>query len=160
MDALRRAAGLGRRHGCGQGGNIFESIVDLQSPRRFHHQKIYAKKKRKRKESDFYSRINPTCFAFVIVYPFSSALHSDSMFAQYWQPSLLNVKGFQAHADSAVRDLSLAPSDVKFVTGSDDMSIKLWDFETITCERTMKGISTQFSFICLLPISFFPLVYG
>lgn len=61
-------------------------------------------------------------------------------FLQYWTCNLNNKRGFKAHQDQSVRDISIAPSDVKFVTASDDMTVKLWDFETITCERTFKGV--------------------
>ncbi len=64
--------------------------------------------------------------------------------SQYWTCNLNNKRGFKAHQDQSVRDISIAPSDVKFVTASDDMTVKLWDFETITCERTFKGM-----FVCV-----------
>ncbi len=65
--------------------------------------------------------------------------------AQYWTCNLNNKRGFKAHQDQSVRDISIAPSDVKFVTASDDMTVKLWDFETITCERTFKGVRGKIS---------------
>ena len=48
------------------------------------------------------------------------------------------VKKFQGHKE-AVRAISFAPSDLKFVSGGDDCLLKLWDFETGKEEKTMKG---------------------
>ena len=45
------------------------------------------------------------------------------------------MKAFPAHTD-AVRDLSFAPTDAKFVSGSNDHSVNIWDLET--CESVTK----------------------
>lgn len=57
---------------------------------------------------------------------------------KYWQPNFNNVKAIQAH-DQCVRDLAFAPTDSKYVTASDDSTIKLWDFSSGTEEATFTG---------------------
>jgi WD40 repeat protein len=37
--------------------------------------------------------------------------------------------------------VSIAPTDVKFVTCSDDQTIKLWDLATCELEATLTGVS-------------------
>eukprot|EP00727_Mastigamoeba_balamuthi_P012289 m51a1_g7683 putative wd40 repeat-containing protein (478) ;mRNA; f:20522-22436 len=56
----------------------------------------------------------------------------------YWQTSMNNVQSFNAHTE-AIRDISFAHSDLKFLTCSDDKSIKVWDFHTCTEERALQG---------------------
>ena len=46
---------------------------------------------------------------------------------KYWQTNFNNVKGIQAHTDP-IRDLAFAPTDTKFVTASDDATLKIFDF--------------------------------
>ncbi|OMJ23476.1 pre-mRNA 3' end processing protein WDR33 [Smittium culicis] len=55
---------------------------------------------------------------------------------KYWQPNMNNVKIIQAHKE-AIRDIS--PSDLKFVTASDDSTIKIWDFNEGLEEVALKG---------------------
>lgn len=78
---------------------------------------------------------------------------------KYWQSNMNNVKAFAAHKE-AVRDLTyanlnvfiafterlyltldvrFAPSDMKFATCSDDVSIKVWDFTRCSEETTFAG---------------------
>jgi polyadenylation factor subunit 2 len=57
---------------------------------------------------------------------------------KYWQTNFNNVKEIQAHADP-VRDLSFAPTDAKFVTASDDASLKIFDFAGGVEEATLAG---------------------
>ncbi|KAI9711976.1 MAG: pre-mRNA cleavage and polyadenylation factor (CPF) complex subunit [Bogoriella megaspora] len=57
---------------------------------------------------------------------------------KYFQTNLNNVKEIHAH-DHAVRDLAFAPTDVKFVTASDDATLKIWDFAGGIEEQTITG---------------------
>lgn len=59
-------------------------------------------------------------------------------FVKYWQTNFNNVKEIQAHTDP-VRDLAFAPTDSKFVTASDDASLKIFDFAAGTEELTLTG---------------------
>lgn len=49
-----------------------------------------------------------------------------------------NVFSYQAHL-AAVRGLSFCPNDSRFVTCSDDGTLKLWAFEESREERTLTG---------------------
>lgn len=49
-----------------------------------------------------------------------------------------NLQAFQGHKES-IRDVSWAPNDTRFATGSDDSTIKLWNFEQMREERTLTG---------------------
>jgi polyadenylation factor subunit 2 len=63
---------------------------------------------------------------------------------KYWQPNFNNVKEIQAHErGSGVRGLAFAPTDVKFVSGSDDATIKVFDFARGDTEVTMTGHSWE-----------------
>jgi polyadenylation factor subunit 2 len=57
---------------------------------------------------------------------------------KYWQPNMNNVQAFTAHKE-AVRSISFCCTDVKFVSGSDDVTLKIWDFATWKEERTLSG---------------------
>jgi len=57
---------------------------------------------------------------------------------KYWQTNMNNVKAFSAHKE-AVRDITFAPSDMKFATCSDDVSIKIWDFTRCAEETVLTG---------------------
>lgn len=57
---------------------------------------------------------------------------------KYWQPNFSNVKVIQAHAD-AIRDLAIAPTDAKFVTASDDSTLKIFDFAAGVEESVLTG---------------------
>ncbi|OLL24659.1 Polyadenylation factor subunit 2 [Neolecta irregularis DAH-3] len=57
---------------------------------------------------------------------------------KYWQPNMNNVKAFNAH-DMEVRALAFCPSDSKFVTASDDKTLKIWNFDEGIEERTLIG---------------------
>lgn len=57
---------------------------------------------------------------------------------KYWQTNFNPVKEFWAHADP-IRDLAFAPTDTKFVTASDDATLKIYDFASATDESTLTG---------------------
>ncbi|KAJ2480686.1 WD repeat-containing protein 33 [Coemansia sp. RSA 2131] len=57
---------------------------------------------------------------------------------KYWQPNLSNLKAFQGHK-YPVRDLSFSPTDLKFVSASDDQQLKIWDFRLNKEERQLVG---------------------
>lgn len=57
---------------------------------------------------------------------------------KYWQPSMSNVQLIQGHRE-AVRSLSFSPTDAKFVSCSDDATVKIWDFESGREERVLTG---------------------
>ena len=57
---------------------------------------------------------------------------------KYWQTNFNNVKAIQAH-NECIRDLSFSPNDSKFVTASDDASLKIFDFAGGTEESTLTG---------------------
>lgn len=69
----------------------------------------------------------------------------DSGVIKYWTPTMNNMKAFQGHL-SAVREISFK-EDVKFVTCSDDKTVKLWDTERVACEQTLQGIWKNYFFI-------------
>lgn len=51
----------------------------------------------------------------------------DDGYVMFWQPNMNSVKKLRAHKN-AVRGLSFAPTDLKFVTASDDATMKVMDF--------------------------------
>jgi polyadenylation factor subunit 2 len=53
----------------------------------------------------------------------------------YLQPTLNNTVQFKGH-DAPIRDLAFSPTDSKFVTASDDNTLKIWDFTAQTSEST------------------------
>ncbi len=53
----------------------------------------------------------------------------------YLQPTLNNPHQFKAH-NASIRDLAFSPTDTKFVTASDDNTLKIWDFTSSTNEST------------------------
>ncbi|ENN76209.1 hypothetical protein YQE_07176, partial [Dendroctonus ponderosae] len=59
-------------------------------------------------------------------------------FVKYWQSNMNNVKVFQAHKE-ALRGISFSPSDNKFVTCSDDGTLRIWDFFRYQEERVLRG---------------------
>lgn len=62
---------------------------------------------------------------------------NDEGTVYYLQPTLNNPHRFKGH-DAPIRDLAFAPSDAKFVTASDDNTLKIWDFTSSTNESTFK----------------------
>ncbi|KAL1490489.1 hypothetical protein ABEB36_013174 [Hypothenemus hampei] len=59
-------------------------------------------------------------------------------YVKYWQSNMNNVKVFQAHKE-ALRGISFSPSDTKFVTCSDDGTLRIWDFFRYQEERVLRG---------------------
>ncbi|KAF2880187.1 hypothetical protein ILUMI_25988 [Ignelater luminosus] len=59
-------------------------------------------------------------------------------YVKYWQSNMNNVKMFQAHKE-ALRGISFSPSDSKFVTCSDDGTLRIWDFLRYQEERILRG---------------------
>ncbi|KAI0528055.1 WD40 repeat-like protein, partial [Xylaria bambusicola] len=57
---------------------------------------------------------------------------------KYWQPNFNNVKAIQGHRDP-VRDIAFGPNDSKFVTASDDSTLKIFDFAGGVAESTLQG---------------------
>lgn len=57
---------------------------------------------------------------------------------KYFQPNMNNLKAWNAHRE-AIRGLSFSPDDAKFVTASDDSTVRLWDFEESREERVFTG---------------------
>lgn len=53
-----------------------------------------------------------------------------------------NVNAWQAHSE-AVRGLSFSPNDSRFITASDDSTLKLWAFEESREERVLTGESSS-----------------
>ncbi|XP_056647476.1 pre-mRNA 3' end processing protein WDR33 [Diorhabda sublineata] len=59
-------------------------------------------------------------------------------YVKYWQSNMNNVKMFQAHKE-ALRGISFSSSDNKFVTCSDDGTLRIWDFFRYQEERVLRG---------------------
>ncbi|KAG8835942.1 pre-mRNA cleavage and polyadenylation factor (CPF) complex subunit [Serendipita sp. 399] len=57
---------------------------------------------------------------------------------KYFQENMNCVYSYQAHP-SAIRGISFSPNDSRFVTGSDDSTLKIWAFEESQEERTLTG---------------------
>ena len=57
---------------------------------------------------------------------------------KYWQPNFNNVKQWRAHEDT-IRGMAFNPSDSKFVTASDDSTLKIFDFAEGSEELVLRG---------------------
>jgi polyadenylation factor subunit 2 len=51
---------------------------------------------------------------------------------------MTNLKNLQDGHFQAVRGLSYSPMETKFVSGSDDATLKIWDFATHSVEKELK----------------------
>ena len=49
------------------------------------------------------------------------------------------MQQIEAHQDAPVRDVAFAPNDSKFVTASEDTTLKIWDFSTGVEQSTLNG---------------------
>ncbi|KAJ5964735.1 uncharacterized protein N7479_004611 [Penicillium vulpinum] len=58
---------------------------------------------------------------------------------KYWRPNFNNVETIDDAHHDAVRDLAWAPSDTKFLSASDDTTLKIFDFATRTADMTLTG---------------------
>ncbi|KAG8182502.1 hypothetical protein JTE90_020417 [Oedothorax gibbosus] len=59
-------------------------------------------------------------------------------YVKYWQSNMNNVKMFQAHKEP-LRGISFCPADTKFVTCSDDGTVRIWDFLRCFEEKILRG---------------------
>ncbi|KAF3392679.1 Polyadenylation factor subunit 2 [Penicillium rolfsii] len=58
---------------------------------------------------------------------------------KYWRPNFNNVETIDDAHHDAVRDLAWAPSDTKFLSASDDTTLKIFDFTSRTCDTVLSG---------------------
>jgi len=56
-----------------------------------------------------------------------------------WRPNLKLMKDV-ARLKDPINAIDWAPSDLKFVTASDDSVLRVWDFATARCEKELKGM--------------------
>lgn len=57
---------------------------------------------------------------------------------KYWQPNFNNVNIVSAHKDP-INNIAFLPNDTKFLTCSDDLTAKIWNFNNGREERTLSG---------------------
>lgn len=62
----------------------------------------------------------------------------DTGVVRIFKSNLAPLQKMVAHQE-ACRAVAIAPSDVKFVTCSDDQSVKVWDLATCVVEKTFTG---------------------
>lgn len=62
----------------------------------------------------------------------------NSGVVKYFQNNMNNLQAFQGHKES-IRDICFSPNDDRFVTGSDDGTIKIWNFGAMREERILSG---------------------
>ncbi|CAL8079712.1 unnamed protein product [Calicophoron daubneyi] len=61
-----------------------------------------------------------------------------SGYVKYWQANMNNVEMYQAHKEP-IRGVSFCAFDNKFVTCSDDSTVRIWDFHRCSEERVLRG---------------------
>ncbi|VDD79237.1 unnamed protein product [Mesocestoides corti] len=59
-------------------------------------------------------------------------------YVKYWQANMNNVQMYQAHK-MPIRGVSFSQFDSKFVTCSDDATVRIWDFFRCYEERALRG---------------------
>jgi polyadenylation factor subunit 2 len=63
----------------------------------------------------------------------------DTGCVKYWQLNLNNLKSINDAHTEPVRGLSFSPSDLKFVSCSDDTTVKVFDFARAKCVSVLSG---------------------
>ena len=58
---------------------------------------------------------------------------------KYWRPNFNNVETVDDAHHDAVRDLAWCPSDTKFLSASDDTTLKIFDFTARACDTVLSG---------------------
>ncbi|KAK2743066.1 pre-mRNA cleavage and polyadenylation factor (CPF) complex subunit [Myotisia sp. PD_48] len=58
---------------------------------------------------------------------------------KYWRPNFNNVETIDDAHQEAVRDLTWCPNDAKFISASDDTTLKIFDFTARTPEMVLTG---------------------
>ncbi|KAJ5605995.1 hypothetical protein N7510_008776 [Penicillium lagena] len=58
---------------------------------------------------------------------------------KYWRPNFNNVETIDDAHHDAVRDLAWSPGDTKFLSASDDTTLKIFDFTSRTCDAVLSG---------------------
>ncbi|KAL7712790.1 Polyadenylation factor subunit [Entamoeba marina] len=61
---------------------------------------------------------------------------------KYWNSSLTPVQEVSEHTE-LIREISFAPTDTRFVSCSDDKTVKVWDFANKKCEVTFEESETS-----------------
>lgn len=58
---------------------------------------------------------------------------------KYWEQSMTNIQAFSSHGGQPVRGLSFSPRETKFVSCSDDSTLRIWDWQLYQEERVLTG---------------------
>lgn len=58
---------------------------------------------------------------------------------KYWSPSIAPVQSIDSHDKQPINGLSFSPMDTKFVSCGDDVTVRVWDWQSRTEERVLKG---------------------
>ncbi|CAH8452572.1 unnamed protein product, partial [Heterobilharzia americana] len=74
-----------------------------------------------------------------------------SGYVKYWQANMNNVEMYQAHKEP-IRGVSFCPFDNKFVTCSDDSTVRIWDFHRCTEERVLRGHGSDVRSVAWHPV--------
>ncbi|CAH8827700.1 unnamed protein product [Trichobilharzia szidati] len=74
-----------------------------------------------------------------------------SGYVKYWQANMNNVEMYQAHKEP-IRGVSFCPFDNKFVTCSDDSTVRVWDFHRCAEERVLRGHGSDVRSVAWHPI--------
>ncbi|KAH8850641.1 pre-mRNA 3' end processing protein WDR33 [Schistosoma japonicum] len=74
-----------------------------------------------------------------------------SGYVKYWQANMNNVEMYQAHKEP-IRGVSFCPFDNKFVTCSDDSTVRIWDFHRCAEERVLRGHGSDVRSVAWHPV--------